>query len=109
MAVQITELFIDDLTGGEATETVPFVYDGVAYTIDLSERNAAKLRKVLRPYMDAGQRVPRQRARAVPFEETTEGRATIRQWAWKTNQYSVGDRGRIPRDVVDAYFAANRR
>jgi hypothetical protein len=108
VAVQITELLIDDLTGGDAAETVKFAYEGVEYTIDLNERNAAKLRKSLRPFVDAGVRVPRQRTKAVPIEETTAGRAMIRTWAWGTGRFKdLGDRGRIPRSVVDAYYAAN--
>ena len=39
---------IDDLTGEKAEETVSFALDGVAYEIDLSEENAAKLREELR-------------------------------------------------------------
>ncbi|MCU1383896.1 MAG: Lsr2-like protein, partial [Acidobacteria bacterium] len=35
---------IDDLDGGEAAETVTFSIDGTAYQIDLSTRNASKLR-----------------------------------------------------------------
>ena len=45
MAEKIQVLLVDDIDGGEATETVNFGLDGVAYEIDLSSDNAKKLRK----------------------------------------------------------------
>ena len=45
MAKQVITLLTDDLDGGEADRTVEFGLDGVNYTIDLSEKNAGKLRK----------------------------------------------------------------
>ena len=38
---------VDDLTGGEAAETVLFALDGARYEIDLSVENANKLRETL--------------------------------------------------------------
>ena len=57
MAKQVITLLTDDLDGGEADRTVEFGLDGVNYTIDLSEKNAAKLREVFEPYLHAGSRV----------------------------------------------------
>jgi hypothetical protein len=39
----IVEL-VDDLDGGKADESLAFSLDGMEYVIDLSEKNAAKLR-----------------------------------------------------------------
>ena len=59
MAKQVITLLTDDLDGGEADRTVEFGLDGVNYTIDLSEKNTAKLRKALDPYLGAATRVGR--------------------------------------------------
>ena len=59
MAKQVITLLTDDLDGGEADRTVEFGLDGVNYTIDLSEKNAGKLRKALDPFLNAATRVGR--------------------------------------------------
>src|ERR1700709_2110953 len=50
--VQLT----DDIDGSEATESLSFALDGVAYTIDLNDNNAAELREALAPYVAAARR-----------------------------------------------------
>lgn len=110
MATQIITRLLDDLDGSEAAETVRFAYDGVEYTIDLSAKNAAKLRKALGPYQEKGVRVTPARPRRLSSraEDTAAGRALIRTWARRHGGFSaLGDRGRIPADVVAAYRAAN--
>jgi hypothetical protein len=113
MAKKIITRLIDDLDGGEAAETVQFAYDGVQYTIDLSKKNAAKLRKGLQPYVDNGVKVTpgkSRRSSAATDDQTTEGRARIREWA-KKHMFDhfppLGDRGRIPREIVAAYMRAH--
>ena len=50
MAKKVTVTLVDDFDGeGPADETVEFSIDGVSYEIDLSARNAQKLRDELRP------------------------------------------------------------
>ncbi|WP_433307505.1 Lsr2 dimerization domain-containing protein [Actinoplanes sp. CA-030573] len=46
----------DDLGSGDADCSVEFALDGVAYTIDLSDSNAVKLRDALQPFIDAARR-----------------------------------------------------
>ncbi|BFU43092.1 histone-like nucleoid-structuring protein Lsr2 [Krasilnikovia sp. MM14-A1004] len=115
MAKQVITLLTDDLDGGEADRTVEFGLDGVNYTIDLSEKNAGKLRKALDPFLGAATRVGRSgnESRAAGRRgAVTTGRASrdqnqaIREWAAE-NGYEVSDRGRIPGSVVEAY--RNRR
>ena len=59
---------MDDLDGGQASETVYFSLNGRHYEIDLSAENAAKLRDALAPFVAAarrshgGHRPPRTRA-----------------------------------------------
>lgn len=107
MARKVITVLTDDLDGGEADRTVEFALDGVNYTIDLSEVNAGKLRKVLDPYIAAGVREPRAKAvRREPVGHTTASmraeNAAIRAWA-TTNGHQVSERGRIPASVVSAY------
>src|SRR4051794_11972860 len=59
MAKQIITLLTDDLDGGDADRTIEFGLDGVNYTIDLSEKNAGKLRKALDPFLTAASKVGR--------------------------------------------------
>jgi len=112
MAKQVITLLTDDLDGGEADRTVEFGLDGVNYTIDLSEKNAGKLRKALDPFLNAATRVGRSSAvsptrRSAP---ASTGRASrdqnqaIREWANK-NGYEVSERGRIPSHIVEAYHS----
>ena len=57
MAKKVTVTLVDDFDGeGDADETVEFALDGVNYEIDLSAKNAAKLRSDLKKWVDAGRR-----------------------------------------------------
>jgi len=103
---------IDDLDGTTAAETVKFGLDGVSYEIDLSAKNADKLRSVLAPYMEKGSRVDRRRVATLGGRGAT-GRArggsgerdqnkAIRAWAQRKG-YEVAPRGRIRQELVDQY------
>ena len=102
---------IDDLTGDAAAETVSFALDGAKYEIDLSSDNAARLRETLSVYIANGRRstraggarpgAPRRGSRA-----DREQTAAIRNWA-RSNGFRIGDKGRIPTQVIEAYNAAN--
>ena len=50
MAKRLSHVLDDDLDGGPAAETVKFDLDGTAYTIDLSQANAAVFREALAPF-----------------------------------------------------------
>jgi hypothetical protein len=52
-------VLVDDLDGGEADETVKFALEGVQYEIDLSKKNATKLRDAFGPFLSAGTKVGR--------------------------------------------------
>jgi hypothetical protein len=117
MARQVITTLIDDLDGKKADRTVEFSLDGVNYTIDLSEANAGKLRKVLDPYISAGTRIGRSSSR-IPARRTAPAPARtagsrdenrlIREWA-VANGHQISERGRIPQSVTDAYRTANGR
>ena len=113
MAKKVTVTLVDDFDGsGPADETVEFSIDGVSYEIDLSSKNAQKLREEFKPWIDAGRRVGgRRRGRSAG---TSRGRgsidreqsAAIREWA-RRNGHKVSTRGRIPAEVIEAFHAAS--
>ncbi|WP_328361746.1 Lsr2 family protein [Mycobacterium sp. NBC_00419] len=112
MAKKVTVTLVDDFDGeGAADETVEFSLDGVSYEIDLSAKNAQKLRNELKPWLEAGRRVGgRRRGRSGPpgrgrASIDREQSAAIRDWA-RRNGHKVSTRGRIPADIIDAFHAA---
>lgn len=98
----------DDLSGGAAAESVAFALDGRSFEIDLSEKNAAALREVFAPYIGAGRRVrsTRVNGRRAGYDGNDVEPATVRAWA-NANGYSVPTRGRVSRELREAYLAAN--
>ena len=110
---QIQEIrLIDDLDGREADETVEFGIDGKSYEIDLSSANAGKLRDALAEFVGSARRAGGRARRAVasaPARRASvdrEQNQAIREWARKQGM-TVSDRGRIPREVTDAYHRAH--
>ena len=111
MAKETVVKLLDDLDGGVAHETVTFGLDGYMYEIDLSSKNAKKLRAELAPFVEHGSRVStrrpvervvarsRGRGRAVP--EADQNRA-IREWALARG-FEVAARGRIRQEIVDEF------
>jgi hypothetical protein len=105
-------MLVDDIDGGEAEETVKFAIDGVQYEIDLSTKNAAKMRDALAPFVAAGTkagraagavRVNAPRGRGSAATDRDQNRA-IREWA-QSKGIKVSDRGRIKQEIVDRYHA----
>jgi hypothetical protein len=105
----ITKL-VDDIDGGEAHETVKFGLDGYHYEIDLSAKNASKLRAALAAYVEKGSRVPARMAvsgargggRPGSAVAEREQNQAIRAWAQRKG-IPVASRGRIRQEVIDQY------
>jgi len=107
VAQRVTVILEDDLDGGTADETVMFGLDGSNYEIDLSAKNAAKLRDALAKYVGAGRRTTaRGRRGAARARGGASNASAIREWA-RANGYDVSERGRVPADVKAADDAAN--
>jgi Lsr2 len=116
VAKQTTVKLVDDLDGSEAVDTVAFSIDGRQYEMDLSDKNAAKLRDALAPFVASvrqigGGRRRRTSPKAAPegkARETTnrERTAAIREWA-RQHGHQISDRGRIPKSIVEAYQKVN--
>ncbi len=106
----------DDLDGSEATETVTFTLDGASYEIDVNDQHAKELRDALEPFVNAARKVGGggraarggRRGRSAPARSTGEPSSEdVRQWA-REQGHTVSARGRISREVMDAYRAAHR-
>lgn len=101
---------IDDLDQGTAEETVSFALDGSNYEIDLSAKNAAKLRDSLAEYVANARRASRGGGRPAggparrgrPARGDREQTHAIREWARK-NGHKIGEKGRIPAHILEAY------
>jgi hypothetical protein len=104
MATKILTTLQDDIDGSDAAETVRFALDGVEWEIDLSERNANRLRNSLSDFMAHGRKVGGRRGRKPASSSQTDPKA-IRKWA-AANGIEVSARGRIPAEVVERYRAA---
>jgi nucleoid-associated protein Lsr2 len=104
MATKVLRTLQDDIDGSDAIETVRFALDGVEWEIDLSERNANRLRNSLSDFMAHGRKVGGKRERKPVSSNEIDARV-IRQWA-ETNGIEISSRGRIPAEVVERYRSA---
>ena len=105
MAQRVVITLADDIDGGEASETVTFGLDGKSYEIDLSPRNAEKLRTTLAPYVQAGRKRARS-GRTFRHTAVAPDPKAVRAWA-ESNGFGVPARGRIPKKVYDAFNEAH--
>ena len=122
MAQKVQVILVDDVDGGEASETVSFSLDGVSYEIDVSESNAAALRDALAPWVGHARRVGGRSggssgggSRAKSGSANSSGRSrgnskhdlsNVRSWA-RENGFQVSDRGRVSSEVIAAYEKAH--
>jgi len=104
MAQQVNIVLVDDIDGSPADETVSFALDGKDYEIDLSTKNAGKLRDAIAPYVGHARRSGRRRAGRGGSSGPSP--ADIRAWA-RDNGFDVPDRGRVSSEVREAYAAAH--
>jgi len=113
MAQKTVIQLTDDLDGTKISgsgETVAFVLDGVSYQIDLSDKNARKLRDTLAPYVAAARRGASRSSRGRRSASTSTPRdaQAIRSWA-RRNGHEVSERGRISSTILDAYEASPQK
>jgi hypothetical protein len=121
MARQIVVEHVDDIDGTSLDtgkgETIAFSVNGIDYEIDLSAKNATAFHKKLDYYIEHAIKVGGRKNRtagtlhsgggpAKPPRRDRDHVRAIREWA-REEGYEVGDRGRIPTDIVDAYNAAH--
>jgi hypothetical protein len=116
MAQRTTVQLVDDLDGTASNDinTVTFALDGVSYEIDLTEDNAASLRKGLADFVAAARRTGGRVKRgfagtAAPSTEIARNKEqtqAIRDWA-RSNGHQVAERGRILGGIIEAFEAAH--
>ncbi|HYO03726.1 MAG TPA: Lsr2 family protein [Mycobacterium sp.] len=102
MARKTVVEWVDDVDGTAASETVTFTIDGSRYEIDLSEKNAAKLRAAMSGWIEASRRSGHRRARGGSAKHGPSESTKARKWALD-NGLEVGPRGRLRSEVLDAY------
>jgi hypothetical protein len=102
MARKTIVVLQDDLDGGPADETLHFGIGGLEYEIDLSEKNAAKLRKQLAPFVEHARKAGRAPRRVTRTAASRRRSRDIRAWA-REHGIPLSERGRIPASVVEQY------
>jgi hypothetical protein len=108
MAKRTHVVLIDDLNGETIKDgkggTITFGLEGVEYAIDLSDKNAEKLRAALADYIAVATRVGRMTGTRGQRTQAGPSAREVRDWA-RSNGYQVPDRGRIPTEVRRAFDA----
>jgi hypothetical protein len=110
MVRKVIERLVDDIDGSDATQSVSFGMDGLAYRIDLNDVHADELRAALGPYVEVARRVRdsqgRGRGGALRAVVDRDRNAKIRQWA-RDQGVELPGRGRIAGAVRRAYDAGD--
>ena len=101
----------DDIDGStDDVVTCAFGLGPNHYEIDLSSDNREELENVLAKFIDAARLVkgekPARRRAATPPRNDRERTADVRSWA-REQGIKVSERGRISKEVTDAYHAAH--
>jgi hypothetical protein len=105
MATKVLTTLQDDIDGSNATQTIRFALDGIEYEIDVSDRNANRLRNSLSEFIANGRKVGGKLARRKTASFAEVDTKAVRAWA-KANGIEVSNRGRIPAEIVERYRAA---
>lgn len=103
----INEVVNDDIDGSTRNvETFTFSFQGHAYEIDLSPKNAKALRADMDKWTEHARKAKRnsagRRRYATRASKNSDEAARIRAWAAE-NGVEVSARGRIPSAVVEQY------
>lgn len=105
MAKKVQIILEDDLDGSNADETVTFGLDGATYEIDLTAQHAEELRSALNPFVGAARKTGKAKGSRASGSSGVDTKK-VRAWAIE-NGIDVPGRGRIPKNVVEKYVAAN--
>lgn len=107
MAKTVIVKLTDDIDGDDADETVPFALDGRSYEIDLSSKNAARLREALEPFVAKARSRSGPGPRSAPTETMysqlkDDEKARFRAWA------DMATARRISDERVKGWIAAGK-
>ncbi|MGW0245037.1 histone-like nucleoid-structuring protein Lsr2 [Nocardia goodfellowii] len=125
-------ILVDDITGEDITEglgggTLPFMWDGERYVIDLGLKSREKFEKAIKPLIDAARKPTEDelfmfgdgRGRRSPARGKSGGaakksdgpsREDLRAWTATQEKFkdrTISDRGALPADIKEAYEAAH--
>ncbi|MEV7004718.1 Lsr2 family protein [Streptomyces sp. NPDC093982] len=110
MAQKVVTVYTDDLSGTESDEvsTHRFSLNGIEYEIDLTPENYDKLDAALRPFLEKSRKVGRTKYTSSARKGPVSGPSAeeVRAWA-RENGLEVNDRGRVPREIREAFEAAH--
>ncbi len=113
MATQTVTTLVDDIDGStDDVVTCAFGLGDSQFEIDLNGNHREELESVLAKFVDAARPVggarPQRSRQTIKRVERPDREQThaIRQWA-KDNGYDVSERGRISKNVVEAFEAAH--
>lgn len=105
------EIRISDLSGEPDAVATHIAFDGDLYEVDLTDDEREEVAHLVGVYLNAGRRIgpvqvagTKQKQREVP-ETTYDEREEIKRWARK-NGFDIAERGRIPKNVMKAWYAA---
>jgi hypothetical protein len=96
MAKTVIVKLTDDIDGDDADETISFALDGRSYEIDLSAKNATRLREAFEPFVTKARvrsgPAPRSAAAETMYSRLTEDeKARFRAWADMATARRISD------------------
>lgn len=108
MVQRVQIVLEDDIDGSTASEQFTFAFDGISYEIDLNEENAQEFRETMARWTTHARRASNRTGRSRRASAASSGPSAteIREWA-KSQGMEVNARGRVPKNVRDAYEAAH--
>lgn len=103
-------IITDDFDGSTPAETTYFSVAGKDYAIDLNEEHRAELTdalakvdELMKDYTDKARPMGKSSTgTARRSSKSSQDSKAVRAWA-QENGYEIGDRGRIPEDIQEAY------
>lgn len=106
MAKKVTVTLLDDTNGKPAEETVEFSIDGVLFEIDLTGKNAKKIRADYEAWIPHARPIAGRRISGNTKTRQQKRNMDIRTWL-RRKGIEVSDRGRIPGEYVGMYEKAH--
>lgn len=120
MAKKVITEITDDITGAEGAETRTLFHplEGTAYEIDLADETFKKMQaavdRTLGKYFDHGTAVKmvhtrggHKRAKVTKVARVGADTAAVRDWARQNGFPDVSSRGRVSKEIQDAFDAAH--
>lgn len=89
----------------DEVNVVKFGLDGTNYVLELSEKNAAKFREILAPYVKVARKDTTTTSQTRRTGSAAPDAKKIREWGRKNN-FEVAERGKLPTTLIDAYRKA---